>query len=71
MPEIKYCKEPYSAIKGSDALVIMTEWNEFRNLDVDKIKELLTSPFFFDLRNIYDPQKMKDKGFRYYSVGRA
>jgi UDPglucose 6-dehydrogenase len=71
MPEIKYCREPYTAIKGSDALVIMTEWNEFRNLDVDKIKALLTGPFFFDLRNIYDPQKMKDKGFRYYSVGRA
>ena len=71
MPEIKYCKDPYSAIKGSDALIIMTEWNEFRNLEVDKIKKLLTSPFFFDLRNIYDPQKMKDKGFRYYSVGRA
>ncbi|HMK50181.1 MAG TPA: UDP-glucose/GDP-mannose dehydrogenase family protein [Thermodesulfovibrionales bacterium] len=71
LPGIKYCKEPYSAIKGSDALIIMTEWNEFRNLDVDKIKELLSGPFFFDLRNIYDPQKMKDKGFRYYSVGRA
>ena len=71
MPEIKYCKDPYNTLKGADALIIMTEWNQFRNLELDKIKALLNSPFFFDLRNIYDPQKMREKGFQYYSVGRA
>jgi UDPglucose 6-dehydrogenase len=71
LPEIKYCKDPYNTLKGADALIIMTEWNQFRNLELDKIKALLNSPFFFDLRNIYDPQKMREKGFQYYSVGRA
>ena len=71
MPEIKYCKDPYNTLKGADALIIMTEWNQFRNLELDKIKALLNSPFFFDLRNIYDPQRMREKGFQYYSVGRA
>lgn len=71
LPEIKYCKDPYNTLKGADALIIMTEWNQFRNLELDKIKALLNSPIFFDLRNIYDPQKMREKGFHYYSVGRA
>ena len=71
LPDIKYCKDPYNTLKGADALIIMTEWNQFRNLDLDRIKGLLNSPFFFDLRNIYDPQKMREKGFEYYSVGRA
>jgi UDPglucose 6-dehydrogenase len=71
LPEIKYCKDPYNTLKGADALIIMTEWNQFRNLELDKIKALLNGPFFFDLRNIYDPQKMREKGFQYYSVGRA
>jgi UDPglucose 6-dehydrogenase len=71
IPEVKYCKDPYDTVKGVDAVVIVTEWNEFRNLDLDRIKSLLKSTFFFDLRNIYDPQKMREKGFQYYSVGRA
>jgi UDPglucose 6-dehydrogenase len=71
MPKLKYCKDPYDAAKGADALIIMTEWNEFRNLELDRIKKLLKEPFFFDLRNIYDPQRMKEKGFHYYCVGRA
>lgn len=71
MPKLKYCKDPYDAAKGADALIIMTEWNEFRNLELDRIKKLLKEPYFFDLRNIYDPQRMKEKGFHYYCVGRA
>lgn len=67
---IAFCKDPYDAAKGADALVIITEWNEFRNLDLEKIKGLLRLPFFFDLRNIYEPEKMKKIGFRYFSVGR-
>lgn len=68
---IKYCKNAYEAIKGSDALVIVTEWNQFRNLELERIKKLLKSPCFFDLRNIYDPQKLQDMGFHYYCVGRV
>lgn len=68
---IKYCKNAYEAIKGADALVIVTEWNQFRNLELDRIKRLLKSPCFFDLRNIYDPQKLQDMGFNYYCVGRV
>lgn len=67
---IKYCKNAYDAIKDADALVIVTEWNQFRNLDLDRIRKLLKSPHFFDLRNIYDPQKLQDMGFHYYCVGR-
>jgi UDPglucose 6-dehydrogenase len=71
LPKIKFCKDAYDAAKGADALVLMTEWNQFRNLELDKIKKLLKEPYFFDLRNVYEPQKMKGKGFRYYCVGRA
>ena len=70
-PKVKYCKDPYDAAKGADALIIMTEWNEFRNLELDKIKKLLKEHYFFDLRNIYDPRRMKEKGFEYYCVGRS
>jgi UDPglucose 6-dehydrogenase len=71
IPEIKYCKDSYDAIKGADALVIMTEWNQFRNLDLEKIGKILNKPYFFDLRNIYEPQRLRDMGFHYYSVGRG
>jgi UDPglucose 6-dehydrogenase len=71
LSEIKYCKDPYDAAKGADAVVIMTEWNQFRNLDLDRLKKLLKEPYFFDLRNVYDPQKLGKKGFKYYCVGRS
>jgi UDPglucose 6-dehydrogenase len=70
LPQVKYCEDSYDAVKGADALVIVTEWNQFRNLDLDRIRKLLKEPYFFDLRNIYDPQKLREKGFRYFSVGR-
>jgi UDPglucose 6-dehydrogenase len=68
---ITYSKGPYEAVKGASAVVIATEWNEFRNLELEKIKKLLKTPFFFDLRNVYEPAKMKKLGFKYYSVGRG
>jgi len=71
LPEVNYCKDPYDAAKGADALVIMTEWNQFRNLDLDRIKKLLKEPYFFDLRNVYDPERLREKGFKYYCVGRS
>lgn len=69
-PDITYCSDAYDACKNADAVVIVTEWNQFRNLDLGKLFNLLKQPYFFDLRNIYDPTKMKGMGFRYYSVGR-
>ena len=61
---------PYEAAKGADALVILTEWNQFRKLDIARIKQLLKSPKLIDLRNVYDPASMKRMGFEYVSVGR-
>ncbi len=71
LPDITYCKDPYEAVNGANALVIVTEWNQFRNLELDRLKRLLKEPYFFDLRNIYEPQKLKAKGFKYFSVGRS
>lgn len=69
-PDITYCKDSYDVARGADALVIVTEWNQFRNLDLTKIKTLMRQPFFFDLRNIYDPERMIGLGFRYFCIGR-
>lgn len=71
IPSIKYCKNSYEAVKGADALVIVTEWNQFRNLDLDRVKNLLKTPYFFDLRNVYEPRKLKEKGFKYFCIGRT
>lgn len=69
-PDIEYCSDAYDACKGADAVVIVTEWNQFRNLELERIKSLMKQSYFFDLRNIYEPEKMKKMGFKYYSVGR-
>ena len=69
--KINYAKTAYDAIKNCDALIIVTEWNEFRNPDLEKVKGLLDKPVIFDGRNLYDLATMKEKGFTYYSVGRA
>ena len=71
LPQVKYCSDAYSVAKDADALVVVTEWNQFRNLDFEKIKSLMKGNFLFDLRNIYEPSKMKDLGFKYYGVGRS
>jgi UDPglucose 6-dehydrogenase len=68
---VKLCDSNYDALKGADALVVVTEWNEFRRPDFDRIKSLLRSPVIFDGRNIYDPKVMKEKGFVYYGIGRG
>ena len=70
MPEPVYCRDAYQAIDGADALVLLTEWNEFRALDLDRVKSLLANPLVIDLRNIYQPQEMADAGLAYVSVGR-
>jgi UDPglucose 6-dehydrogenase len=70
LPDLTYCQDEYESAKGCDALVIATEWNQFRNLDLLKIKKLLKSPVLIDLRNLYDPEKAKVLGFVYKGVGR-
>ncbi len=70
LKDVKFCKDPYVTLKGADAVVIVTEWNQFRNLDLEKVKSLMNELNFFDMRNIYDPKKMRAMGFKYYSVGR-
>jgi UDPglucose 6-dehydrogenase len=66
-----FCKSAYEALTGADAVVILTEWNEFRALDLTRVKALMKAPVMIDLRNIYRPAQMADAGFRYVSVGRA
>ena len=67
---IDYASDEYDAISGADALVIITEWNQFRALDLEKVKELLAAPKIADLRNIYEPSEMRARGFEYVGVGR-
>ncbi|MBN2467646.1 MAG: UDP-glucose/GDP-mannose dehydrogenase family protein [Deltaproteobacteria bacterium] len=69
--KICYCRDAYSVAKGAHALVILTEWNEFRNLDLQKITTLLAQPVIFDLRNIYDPAKTAELGLTHIGVGRG
>ncbi|HDX9622481.1 TPA: UDP-glucose/GDP-mannose dehydrogenase family protein [Bacillus anthracis] len=66
---ITWCETAYEAIASTNATVILTEWNEFRNLDFDKLREIDGSEYFFDLRNIYNKKAMIEKGFKYYGVG--
>jgi UDPglucose 6-dehydrogenase len=67
---IEYATDEYDAIDGADALVIITEWNQFRALDMEKVKQLLKAPKIADLRNIYEPGDMREMGFDYVGVGR-
>jgi UDPglucose 6-dehydrogenase len=71
LPGVSLCADPYEAITGCDAVVLMTEWNQFRNLDLERVKSLLRRPTFVDLRNVYDPQRMRELGFAYVGVGRG
>lgn len=67
---VSYQKDSYAAAEGSDLLIIMTEWNEFRQLDLEKMKQLLKNPIILDGRNIYEPEHVKQLGFIYQGVGR-
>jgi UDPglucose 6-dehydrogenase len=68
--DIEFCRDAYQALAGADAVVILTEWNEFRALDLDRVKALMKAPLMIDLRNIYGPAQMAAAGFHYFSVGR-
>ncbi|HXG50750.1 MAG TPA: UDP-glucose/GDP-mannose dehydrogenase family protein [candidate division Zixibacteria bacterium] len=67
---IRYSRRSYEALRDASALLVMTEWNEFRRPDFQRIKELLKTPVIFDGRNLYDPADLQRLGFRYYSIGR-
>ena len=67
---IGLCEKSYDALSGADALAIITEWNEFREPDFEKMRRLLRTPVVFDGRNIYSPEHMRALGFTYYSIGR-
>jgi UDPglucose 6-dehydrogenase len=70
MPDIEYCKSPYDVAMGVDAIVLVTEWDEFEKMDLHKIKDAMRQPVFVDGRNLFDPQKMKELGFIYTGIGR-
>jgi UDPglucose 6-dehydrogenase len=70
MPELVYSQDAYQTMEGADALILLTEWNEFRGLDLGRVKGLLVNPLVIDLRNIYQPQEMAAAGLSYLSIGR-
>jgi len=70
LPEVALCGDSYAACENAEALVIVTEWNQFRMLDLERVKSLLRSPVIVDLRNVYEPGPMRDAGFTYVCVGR-
>ena len=70
MPDLEYCRDAYDTMQDADALVLVTEWNEYRALDLDRAKSLLRQPLLIDLRNIYKPDEMAAAGFAYHSIGR-
>src|SRR5262249_10508707 len=71
LENVIYCKSAYECVEGADALVIATEWEQFRALDLDRLSDLMASPVVVDLRNIYRPEEMLKRGFAYACVGRS
>ncbi len=71
LPSVEMCSDPYTMAEGCDALVVVTEWNEFKQLDLERIHHLMRRPMIFDGRNIYDPTIMRQLGFEYRGVGRG
>ncbi|MCX7753652.1 MAG: UDP-glucose/GDP-mannose dehydrogenase family protein [Anaerolineales bacterium] len=70
LPAVQMCSDPYEAATGADAVIIVTEWNEFKQLDLEKLKALLKTPIVMDARNIYEPARMREMGFQYRAIGR-
>ena len=70
LPDVNWCENAYDTMNDADALVIITEWNEFRALDLDRVKSLMRNPVMVDLRNIYESGEMAENGFQYHSIGR-
>ncbi len=70
MPGVQWCKDPYAVMEKADALVLMTEWNIFRALDLERVHELMRTPLIVDLRNVFDPAEVANAGFAYAGIGR-
>jgi UDPglucose 6-dehydrogenase len=71
IPEVTYCEDAYEAADGSDAVIVVTDWNEFKHLDMARIKASMRQPVLIDGRNIYEPAKMQQLGFIYRGIGRG
>jgi UDPglucose 6-dehydrogenase len=70
LTEVTYCRDAYDCVEEADAVVIVTEWEQFRALDLERVRDLMVCPVMVDLRNVYSPEDMKKYGFAYTSVGR-
>ena len=70
-PEVQYVNNAYEAVENADAVILMTEWNQYRALDLEKIRSTMKKPIFIDLRNVYEPARMKELGFHYSCIGRS
>ncbi|MEA3341377.1 MAG: UDP binding domain-containing protein, partial [Chloroflexota bacterium] len=70
-PDVTLAKDPYNLAEDCDALIVVTEWNEFKNLDLARIRDLMARPVLIDGRNIYEPEMMNELGFYYRGVGRG
>jgi UDPglucose 6-dehydrogenase len=68
---VEFCSDAYSAAEGSDAVVLITEWNEFKNLDLERIKTSMRRPILLDGRNLYEPKELERVGFDYLGVARG
>ena len=68
--EVEYAKDAYDACENADAVVLMTEWNQYRALDLKKIRSIMNGKIFIDLRNVYEPERIKSEGFQYMGIGR-
>jgi len=71
LKNVTFCKNAYDAAKGADCCLVMTEWDDFKKLDLQKLKKMLRQPIVIDARNIYDPRAMIDAGFVYKCIGRG
>jgi UDPglucose 6-dehydrogenase len=71
LKDVVFCEGPYHALEGADAMTLITEWDEFRALDLERLKSLMKSPIMIDLRNVYRPAQMREQGIEYHSIGRS
>ena len=71
LSHVTFCKDPYEVAKGAECLAILTEWEEFKQLDFKRVKKLMHQPLIVDGRNLYDPQHVRALGFRYLGIGRG
>jgi UDPglucose 6-dehydrogenase len=70
LPRIRLCETPYQVAEGADAIILATEWNEFKQLDFERISTLMRQKVIMDARNLWDPERMRSLGFKYFSIGR-